>query len=54
MWKLGLDLGTNSIGWTVFTSEKTKPSWDDWRLEDAGVRTIPDGPRYFFIFNKLV
>ena len=39
----GLDLGTNSIGWTVFTSEKTKPSWDDWWLEDVGVRIIPDG-----------
>lgn len=44
VWKLGLDLGTNSIGWCAFTfSEGHDPDWSDWRLADAGVRIIPDG-----------
>ncbi len=42
-WKLGLDLGTNSIGWTVFTANRPDPAWNEWLLADAGVRIIPDG-----------
>lgn len=44
MWKLGLDLGTNSIGWSAFSHPETaEPEWDAWSLKDAGVRIIPDG-----------
>jgi CRISPR-associated endonuclease Csn1 len=44
MWKLGLDLGTNSIGWSVFAYEGTaEPDWASWSLIDSGVRIIPDG-----------
>jgi CRISPR-associated endonuclease Csn1 len=42
-WKLGLDLGTNSIGWNAFTADRPKPDWHEWSLVDAGVRIIPDG-----------
>ena len=39
-WRLGLDLGTNSIGWSVFSIDKSKvPS----ELVDLGVRIFSDG-----------
>jgi CRISPR-associated endonuclease Csn1 len=44
MWKLGLDLGTNSIGWSAFCHPgDSEPDWNAWSLKDAGVRIIPDG-----------
>ncbi len=38
-WRLGLDLGTNSIGWCVLKTENGKPK----ELLDIGVRIFPDG-----------
>lgn len=38
-YRLGLDLGTNSIGWAVLEIKDD----DRVRLEDAGVRVFPDG-----------
>ena len=37
---LGLDLGTNSVGWSVINSIITKQSEKIW-LEMAGSRIIP-------------
>ena len=40
MWRLGLDIGTNSIGWSVIElGENGKPC----RLENAGVRIFSEG-----------
>jgi len=42
-WRLGLDLGTNSIGWTILaTDDPQSRSLDRWRLIDGGVRIFPD------------
>ncbi|MEE8440940.1 MAG: hypothetical protein V3S41_04395 [Spirochaetia bacterium] len=38
-YRLGLDLGTNSIGWAVIEIKDD----DTVRLADAGVRIFPDG-----------
>jgi CRISPR-associated endonuclease Csn1 len=38
-WRLGLDFGTNSIGWSSFQLEKERPV----ALNDAGVRIFSDG-----------
>ena len=40
---LGLDLGTNSIGWALLTAENSEDN-NDWQLKsitDAGSRIIP-------------
>ena len=39
-WRLGLDLGTNSIGWSVFSIDKNKEIEE---LLDLGVRIFSDG-----------
>lgn len=39
-WRLGLDLGTNSIGWSVFSLDKDN---EPENLIDLGVRIFPDG-----------
>ena len=39
-WRLGLDLGTNSIGWSVFSLDDEK---EPEQLVDAGVRIFSDG-----------
>lgn len=39
-WRLGLDLGTNSIGWSVFTLDDNN---EILKLEDMGVRIFSDG-----------
>ncbi|EID84762.1 CRISPR-associated protein Cas9/Csn1, subtype II/NMEMI [Treponema sp. JC4] len=39
-WRLGLDLGTNSIGWSVFSLDKDNSVQD---LIDMGVRIFSDG-----------
>ena len=40
MWRLGLDLGTNSIGWSVFSLDSNK---NVENLVDMGVRIFSDG-----------
>ncbi|WP_028974957.1 type II CRISPR RNA-guided endonuclease Cas9 [Spirochaeta cellobiosiphila] len=37
--RLGIDLGTNSLGWALFDMEEDHP----FQLKDAGVRIFPDG-----------
>ena len=39
-WRLGLDLGTNSIGWSVFSLDADN---EILKLEDMGVRIFSDG-----------
>lgn len=39
-WRLGLDLGTNSIGWSVFSLDDDN---EILKLEDMGVRIFSDG-----------
>lgn len=39
-WRLGLDLGTNSIGWSVFSLDDEN---EILKLEDMGVRIFSDG-----------
>lgn len=39
-WRLGLDLGTNSIGWSVFSLDENK---NPEELVDMGVRIFSDG-----------
>ena len=39
-WRLGLDLGTNSIGWSVFSLDKDNEVLE---LVDLGVRIFSDG-----------
>ena len=40
MWRLALDMGTNSLGWSAFELIK---SGEEIRLMDAGVRIFSDG-----------
>lgn len=42
-WRLGLDLGTNSIGWSVFSLDNDNEILD---LVDLGVRIFSDGQRF--------
>jgi len=39
MWRLSLDMGTNSIGWTALNIEKP----ENIQILDMGVRIFPDG-----------
>lgn len=41
-YRLGLDLGTNSIGWTALTIDPAKDGLDRFSLLDMGVRIFPD------------
>jgi CRISPR-associated endonuclease Csn1 len=42
MWRLALDLGTNSIGWTALELDKDKKLKPE-KILDMGVRVFPDG-----------
>jgi len=42
MWRLSLDLGTNSIGWTALSLERPKDP-NKIKILDMGVRIFPDG-----------
>ena len=42
MWRLALDLGTNSIGWTALRLKNTKKP-QIHNIIDIGVRIFPDG-----------
>ncbi|MDR2942371.1 MAG: type II CRISPR RNA-guided endonuclease Cas9, partial [Treponema sp.] len=42
MWRLALDLGTNSIGWTALSLENPEDP-DNVQILDMGVRIFPDG-----------
>lgn len=42
-WRLGIDLGTNSLGWWAFTVEKEGPRWRVNDSLDGGVYIFPDG-----------
>lgn len=42
-WRLGLDLGTNSIGWAVLELENKDDSMEPIRLVDMGSRIFSDG-----------
>ena len=42
-YRLGLDLGTNSLGWFVIYLERKGRRWRSVRLGPGGVRVFPDG-----------
>jgi len=42
-YRLGLDLGTNSIGWTALEIDDQKKDLERFSLLDMGVRIFPDG-----------
>ena len=42
-WRLGLDLGSNSLGWAVIRLEKNGDGWEANGVESAGVRIFSDG-----------
>ena len=42
-WRLGLDLGTNSLGWWAFRIEKKDSTWDITESLGGGVYIFPDG-----------
>jgi len=42
-WRLGLDLGSNSLGWAVVGVEQVDNNWIANSVEDAGVRIFSDG-----------
>ena len=43
-WRLGLDVGTNSIGWWAYkVSKNASGKWKVARSLDGGVRLFPDG-----------
>ncbi len=42
-WRLGLDLGSNSLGWAVIDLTKADDVWVANRVESAGVRIFSDG-----------
>ena len=42
-WRLGLDLGTNSLGWWAFRVAKERDRWRVVDSLDGGVRVFPDG-----------
>lgn len=43
MWRLGLDLGTNSIGWSVLELEQKGDSLEPCKLVNMGSRIFSDG-----------
>ena len=42
-WRLGIDLGTNSLGWWAFRVQKAGPRWQVSDSLDGGVYIFPDG-----------
>lgn len=42
-WRLGIDLGTNSLGWAAFDLQRLGDGWMLSGLKDAGVRIFSDG-----------
>jgi CRISPR-associated endonuclease Csn1 len=42
-WRLGLDLGTNSIGWAVLKLDKDEDKFTATDIHDLGVRLFSDG-----------
>ncbi|HHG90589.1 MAG TPA: type II CRISPR RNA-guided endonuclease Cas9 [Devosia sp.] len=42
-WRLGIDLGTNSLGWAALKLEKDGEAWTPVGLMDSGVRIFSDG-----------
>ena len=42
-WRLGIDLGTNSLGWAALELERSDESWLPIGLIDSGVRIFSDG-----------
>jgi len=42
-WRLGIDLGTNSLGWAALELEKDREVWKPSGLMDSGVRIFSDG-----------
>ena len=42
-WRLGIDLGTNSLGWAALDLEGIDDKWVAVGLKDAGVRIFSDG-----------
>jgi len=42
-WRLGLDLGSNSLGWAVINLTNADDGWLPCGIEDAGVRIFSDG-----------
>jgi len=42
-WRLGIDLGTNSLGWGALKLEQTDGAWSAAGLIDSGVRIFSDG-----------
>ena len=42
-WRLGIDLGTNSLGWWAFKVEKINNRWRVKQSLDGGVYIFPDG-----------
>ncbi len=42
-WRLGIDLGTNSLGWAALELEKIGENWEPNGLMDSGVRIFSDG-----------
>ena len=43
MWRLGLDIGSNSIGWAVLGLKDTGNGYEPCKIIDMGVRIFPDG-----------
>ncbi|WFS63048.1 type II CRISPR RNA-guided endonuclease Cas9 [Pseudodesulfovibrio thermohalotolerans] len=43
MWRLGLDIGSNSIGWAVLCLEDLGHGYEPYKIIDMGVRIFPDG-----------
>ncbi len=42
-WRLGIDLGTNSLGWAALKLEQIDGAWAPVGLRDSGVRIFSDG-----------
>ncbi len=42
-WRLGLDIGTNSIGWAALSLDREKGSWRPFGIIASGVRIFSDG-----------
>jgi CRISPR-associated endonuclease Csn1 len=42
-WRLGIDLGTNSLGWAALKLEEIDGAWAAVGLKDSGVRIFSDG-----------
>ncbi len=43
VWRLGIDLGTNSLGWAALKLKEIDGAWGPVGLKDSGVRIFSDG-----------